>query len=319
VFGVIAPLIIRAAGGYTTAPVPGHIVGLDRLPGAARVTFHAALSIFGANVVAAHSALELAFAVLHLAGAALAAWAACLAALRFFRARDLLVPALALAIMVNLAAFLLTAQALAATREIAAVLPLGAVLAGRLLAGRLLAPRLLAPQLLTPQLVAPRLLRPRLRAGKALLVPLRPVLAVVAAGYLAALGYGAAQPAAPAMSEPLATWLTARGYTHGLAGYWQAGSTTLDAGARVSVSSVGHGPGGRVVPGHWETSTLQYDPSRQYADFVVVKDSGTYSTRWLRGAAERTFGPPRQTYVVGPYTIMTWHANLLTRLGRHRG
>jgi hypothetical protein len=314
VFGVIAPLIIRAAGGYTTAPVPGHIVGLDRLPGAARVTFHAALSIFGANVVAAHSALELAFAVLHLAGAALAAWAACLAALRFFRARDLLVPALALAITVNLAAFLLTAQALAATREIAAVLPLGAVLAGRLLAPRLLAPRLLAPQLL-----APRLLRPRLRAVKALRVPLRPVLAVVAAGYLAALGYGAAQPAAPAMSEPLATWLTARGYTHGLAGYWQAGSTTLDAGARVSVSPVGHGPGGRVVPGRWETSTLQYDPSRQYADFVVVKDSGTYSTRWLRDAAERTFGPPRQTYVVGPYTIMTWHANLLTRLGRHRG
>ena len=299
VFGAMAPLIIRAAGGYTAAPVPGHIVGLDRLPGAARVTFHAALNIFGANVVAAHSALELAFAVLHLAGAALAAWAACLAALRFFRARDLLVPAFAVAIAVNLAAFLLTAQALAATREIAAVLPLGAVLAGRLL--------------------GPRLLGPRLLAGKALRVPLRPVLAVVAAGYLAALGYGAAQPAVPAMSEPLATWLVARGYSHGLAGYWQAGSTTLDAGARVSVSSVGHGPGGRVVPGHWETSTLQYDPSRQYADFVVVKNSGTYSTRWLRGAAERTFGPPRQTYVVGPYTIMTWHANLLTRLGRHRG
>ena len=299
VFGVMAPLIIRAAGGYTTAPVPGHIVGLGRLPGAARVTFHAALNIFGANVVAAHSGLELAFAVLHLAGAGLAAWAACLAALRFFRARELLVPALALAIAVNLAAFLLTAQTLAATREIAAVLPLGAVLAGRLLARRLLAPRRLA--------------------GKALRVPLRPVLAVVAAGYLAALGYGAAQPAVPAMSEPLATWLAARGYSHGLAGYWQAGSTTLDAGARVSVSSVGRGPGGRVVPGHWETSTLQYDPSRQYADFVVVKDSGTYSTRWLRGAAERTFGPPRQTYVVGPYTIMTWHANLLTRLGRHRG
>jgi hypothetical protein len=309
VFGVMVPLIIRAAGGYTTAPVPDHIVGLGRLPGAARVTFHAALNIFGANVVAAHSALEVAFAVLHLAGGALAAWAACLAALRFFRARDLLVPALAVAIAVNLAAFLLTAQAFAATREIAAVLPLGAVLVGRLLAGRLLAPRRLAP----------RRLAPRRLAGKALRVPLRPVLAVVAAGYLAALGYGAAQPAVPAMSEPLATWLAARGYSHGLAGYWQAGGVTVDAGARVSVSSVGHGPGGRVIPGHWETSTPQYDPSRQYADFVVVKDSGTYSTRWLRGAAERTFGPPRQTYVVGPYTIMTWHADLLTRLGRHRG
>ena len=217
VFGAMAPLIIRAAGGYRAAPVPGHIVGLDRLPGAARVTFHAAFNIFGANVVAAHSALELAFAVLHLAGAALAAWAACLAALRFFRARDLLVPAFAVAIAVNLAAFLFTAQALAATREIAAVLPLGAVLAGRLLGPRLLGLRLLGPRLL---------------AGKALRVPLRSVLAVVAAGYLAALGYGAAQPAVPAMSEPLATWLVAHGYSHGLAGYWQAGSTTLDAGAR---------------------------------------------------------------------------------------
>ena len=299
VFGAMAPLIIRAAGGYTTAPVPGHIVGLDRLPRAAQVTFHAALNIFGANVVAAHSGLELAFAVLHLAGAGLAAWAACLAALRFFRARELLVPALALAIAVNLAGFLLTAQTLAATREIAAVLPLGAVLAGRLLAPRLL-------------------LAPRRLAGKALRVPLRPVLAVVAAGYLAALGYGAAQPAVPAMSQPLATWLAARGYSHGLAGYWQAGSTTLDAGARVSLSSVGHGRGGRVVPGHWETSTLLYDPSRQYADFVVVKDSGTYSTRWLRAAAERTFGAPQHTYAMGPYTIMTWPRNLLAQLGKPR-
>ena len=144
VLGAILPAIIRAAGGYTVAPVPRQIVGIGRLPGAARVAFHAALNIFGANVVAAHSALEVAFAVLHLAGVALAAWAVCLAALRFFRARELLVPALAVAVVVNLAAFVLTAQTLAATREIAAVLPLGAVLAGRLLAGRLLAWRPLA-------------------------------------------------------------------------------------------------------------------------------------------------------------------------------
>jgi hypothetical protein len=300
VLGAILPAIVRAAGGYTVAPVPRQIAGIGRLPGAARVAFHAALNIFGANVVAAHSALEVAFAVLHLAGVALAAWAVCLAALRFFRARELLVPALAVAIVVNLAAFVLTAQTLAATREIAAVLPLGAVLAGRLLAGRLLAPR------------------PAVGTGKALQVPLRAVLAVAAAGCLAALGYGAAQPAVPAMNEPLATWLAGHGYTRGLAGYWQAGSTTLDVGARVSLSSVGHGRGGWVVPGHWETSTLLYDPSRQYADFVVVKDSGTYSTRWLRAAAKRTFGPPQHTYAVGPYTIMTWPRNLLAQLGKPR-
>jgi hypothetical protein len=207
------------------------------------------------------------------------------------------------AIVVNRAAFLLTAQSLAATREIAAVLPFGAVLAGRLLA---------------PRLLAPQALRVPLRRVPLRRVLVRPVLVVVAAGYLAALGYGAAQPTATPMNEPLATWLVAHRLSHGLAGYWQAGSTTLDAGARVSVSSVGHGRGGKVVPGHWETSTLGYDPSRQYADFVVVKNSGTYSTRWLRAAAERTFGPPRQTYVVGPYTIMTWHANLLAQLGRAR-
>src|SRR5438034_3005165 len=79
--GALLPAIIRAAGGYTVAPVPRQIVGIGRLPGAARVAFHAALKIFGANVVAAHSALAVAFALLHLAGAALAAWAVCLAAL----------------------------------------------------------------------------------------------------------------------------------------------------------------------------------------------------------------------------------------------
>jgi hypothetical protein len=283
------------------APVPAHVVGIGRLPGAARVTFHAVLSIFGANIAGAHSASAVAFALLHLIGVALAGWAVCLAALRFFRDRDLLVPAFAVAIAVNLAAFGLTAQTLAATREIAAVLPLGAVLAGRLLGPRLAGPGLAGPGPL---------------AGRVFRVPLKPALAVAAAGYLAALGYGAAQPAAPAMNGPLAAWLAGHGLSHGLAGYWQAGSTTLDAGARVSVSSAGHGRGGRVVPGHWETSTLLYDPSRRYADFVVVKDSGTYSTRWLRGAAERTFGPPQHTYVVGPYTIMTWHANLLARLGK---
>ena len=310
--GVILPVIVRAAGGYTVAPVPRQIVAIGRLPGAARVTFHAALSVFGANLAAAHSVLQLAFAVLHLAGAALAAWAACLAALRLVRARELLVPALAVAIAVNLAAFLLTAQTLAATREIAAVLPLGAVLAG------LLPAWLAAPWLAAPWLAAPRSPVPRSRAGKALLVPPKPVLAVAAAGYLAALAYGAAQPTVPAMNEPLATWLVTHGFSHGLAGYWQAGSTTLDSGARVSVSSVGRGPGGRIVPGHWETSTLLYDPSRRHADFVVVKNSGTYATRWLLAAAQRTFGPPQRVYVVKPYTIMTWHANLLAQLGKPR-
>ena len=66
---------------------------------------------------------------------------------------------------------------------------------------------------------------------------------------------------------------------------------------------------------HWSNSTLI---KGSVADFVVVKDSGTYSTRWLRAAAERTFGAPQHTYAVGPYTIMTWPGNLLAQLGTPR-
>ena len=298
VIGWMAPLLIRSAGGYTVAPVSQRIVHIGRLPGAARVTFHAALKIFGADAFGVHSPAELAFTLLHLVGVALVAWATCLAVLRFFRARELLIPAFAVAIAANLAAFLFTGQSLAATREIAAVLPLGAVLAGRLLAGPLLASRV--------------------PTGLARRVRFRPVLVVVAAGYLAALGYAAAQPSVPPMNQPLATWLAAHGFGHGLGGYWQAGSTTLDSGARVSVSSV-VGSGGRLVPGKWETRTQDYDPSRQYADFVVVLNYGNYSTQWLRAAAIRAFGPPQQTYVVGRYTIMKWPGNLLTQLGRPGG
>ena len=88
------------------------------------------------------------------------------------------------------------------------------------------------------------------------------------------------------------------------------------ARAGETTDQINHGTFGPInYPGY--PATVR--PGRQYADFVVIKNSGTYSTRWLRGDAERTLGPPRQTYVVGPYTIMTWHANLLTRLGGHRG
>jgi hypothetical protein len=122
VLGAAAPVIIRAVGGYTVAPVRpalGHRPPAGGGPGGAPRR----AQIFGANVTGAHTAPEMAFALLHLAGVVLAGWAVVLAALRFFRPANLLVPAFAVGIAVNLAAFVLTAQTLGATREIAAVLP----------------------------------------------------------------------------------------------------------------------------------------------------------------------------------------------------
>jgi hypothetical protein len=285
VLGSAAPLIIRAAGGYQEAPAPERIAGIGHLPESMWVTFQAVLEAFGANVFSANPAIELAFVALHLVGAFLAGWALWVAVTQFFRASELLIPAFAVAIVLNLAAFWLTAQPVAATREIAAVLPLSAVLAGRLLAGRILRARL------------------------------APVLAVVAAGYLATLAYSAAQPAMPATNQGLATWLAAHHLSDGLAGYWQANSTTLDSGARITVNSVLVSQG-RLVPYAWEISQQEYDPSRHYADFLVAHDAGSYTSASLQAAAEHTFGRPRQIYHLGRYTILTWQANILSDLGR---
>ena len=282
--GAAVPRLVRAAGGYQVSPVHQRIASLGHLPQSLWAAFRATLGVFGADVFGAKPEIELTLVALHLAGAVLAGLALCIAVKRFFTADELLVPAFALGIILNLGAYVLTAQKLAATREIAAVLPLGAVLAGRLLAGPILRTRL------------------------------APVLAVTAAGYLAALVYGAAQPTVPPMNQNLATWLAAHRLRDGLAGYWQANSTTLDSGSRITVSSVQMNEG-KLVPGNWETSRQQYEPSLHYASYVAVQEGKTDSAAWLR-AAQLTFGPPQETYRLGQYTVLEWRTNLLSDLGR---
>jgi hypothetical protein len=167
-------------------------------------------------------------------------------------------------------------------------MPLGAALAGRVLAGPILGARIWRVRLL-------------------------PVLAAVGAGYLLALAYGATHaPAAPA-NQPLATWLSGHGLRDGLAGYWQANSTTLDTGGRILVSFAGVTGGGRLAAGSWESSKADYDPLRHDAAFVVA--GGPEATPGMQAAAERTFGPPRRIYHADGYTILVWDTNLLRRLG----
>jgi hypothetical protein len=200
----------------------------------------------------------------------------------------------AVAIVLNVGTFMFSAHALdiLGAREIAAVLPLGAVLAGRVLAEPLL-----------------NLAQAARRAKRWLL----PALAVVAASYLGTLAYGAAQPSATSANQPLANWLVAHGLTDGLAGYWQANSTTLDSGGRVQVSGVTEAPDGELVPYQWETDDADYNPSLHEATFMVA--NGPAQLPWAQSAALRTFGPPRRTYSYDGFTIMVWDTNLLLRLG----
>ena len=137
--GSAAPRIITALGGYQQAPVQAQ-TAIAALRHQSWVTFQGVLELFGANVFDARPALEAVFVWLHLAGAIGVVCALGLALARFFRSTELLVPAFAAAILINVASYMFSLHALdlLGAREIAAVLPLGAVLAGRMLAGPLL-------------------------------------------------------------------------------------------------------------------------------------------------------------------------------------
>lgn len=291
--GLAAPRLISAWGGYQQAPVESD-TSVAALQHQSWVTLQAVLELFGANMYAARPTIEAVFVWLHLAGAIVVICALGLALGRLFRFQDLVVSVFAVAIVFNVAAYMFSSHALdiLGAREIAAVLPLGAVLAGRLLA--------------EPLLAAVR------NAGRAKRW-LWSAAAVIAAGYLGALAYGAAQPPAPPANQALGDWLVAHGLTDGLAGYWQANSTTLASGGRVQVSGVTVAPGGEVVPYEWEAEDSNYDPSRHDATFMVAGGPGQLPS--AQSAALRTFGPAQRTYSYDGYTIMVWDTNLLSRLG----
>ena len=293
VLGWAAQRAIPALGGFRQAPVELE-QSVTALHHQAWVTLQAVLELFGANVSHAGSTIEVVFVWLHLVGAILVICALIVALGRLYLFQDLLVSVFAVAIVINVGTFMFSLHALdlLGAREIAAVLPLGAVLAGRVLAEPLL-----------------KMARAARRARRALL----PALVVVVAGYLGTLAYGAAQPPAPATNLPLAGWLVTHGFTDGLGAYWQANSTTLASGGRVQVNAVTIAPDGELVPYEWETDDANYNPSQHDATFVVA--DGLAQLRWVQPAAQHTFGPPQHVYSYDGYTIMVWNSNLLTRLG----
>ena len=101
--------------------------------------------LYGADLFGMSSiGLNGAIALLHLVGLALAGWGLWLVIRRFFSCEDLIAQILAVGILINLVAYLLstTPPTYWSAREVAVVLPYGAVLAARMLGGRLLKARL---------------------------------------------------------------------------------------------------------------------------------------------------------------------------------
>jgi hypothetical protein len=299
----VATALIRAAGGYAEQPVGTAFSGLATLPQHLVLTADGLLTLFGADFFNARTGVETVFAALHLIGVAAVALALVLALIQLGRGRDLVVPGLAVAIVLNLVTFVpsLFVQDLKSSREIAAVLPFGAVLAARLLTARL-----------RPASPAPRTSHapPVSRLAAA-------ALAAVAAGVLvfaAELGYQAAQPSTPAQNQSLADWLVARHLTAGLApDYWVANITTVGSGGRVTIRQVGQSGPALSFPSPRELNADWYNPGRHDPRFVAVDTARPYAAVYL-AAAEHTFGAPAQTLHPAGYTVLVWRFNLLTRL-----
>jgi hypothetical protein len=286
-----AEVVIRISGGYVLRPVSTSVAGWPALPHHLLLAAEGLLTIFGAAFFDGQTGVAVVFGALHLIGVAAALAALAMALRRLTRPAhrgELAVPALGLAIVVNIAVYVPSPYVvdLLSTREISGVLPFAAVLAGRLLAAPLARARLV------------------------------PGLAAFLVASAIALGYHASLPAAPPKNAHLAAWLAAEHLRSGLAtDYWVANSTTLDTGGRITVRqiSVRHGLLGQPAA-TWGFKSAWYDPRRQQASFLVTTDIHAPAWANAQQAAIAAFGPPARAYRDGNLMALVWRTNLLAGL-----
>jgi GNAT superfamily N-acetyltransferase len=283
--------LLRASGGFILHPVGYQLAPLRTWPKHAWVTGEGLLALFGAKPQG--PAVELIFALVHLAGVALVVWAMCRVAWHFFSWPDMISQILLVAMVLNVVLYVPSTLADATdlnAREFAVVLPFGAVLAARTLAAGL------------------RAHESRQRKW------LAPVLLAALAGYAASLGYAAAQPSVPAANEHLGTFLAAHHLTSGIGGYWESSVVTVGSDGAVTIRAVAPGS---LQPDLWESKSSWYDPRSNRATFLVTDSASGFFNHWQPNpAAVAAFGRPARTYHVGPYTIFVWDKNLLIQVGR---
>jgi hypothetical protein len=306
--------LIHAIGGYTVLPVATQLAVPSALPLHIRLATDGVLGLYGANFQGPPTGLNLAFAILHLVGVALAIWALWLAFRRFFRGDDIVVQVLAVSIVVNLAAYLLSGKPTAywSVREMAGILPAGAVLAGRMIGPLLTGNRTPGSDRTPGDARAPA--GGRARTSGQLRKALAGTLAAVLACYVAALGWAATRPAVPGVGQDLVDWLGAHGLTYGLAEYGLANAPTLASGYKVAIRPV-VAESARLDPGPHEFDINWYDPDQHYANFVALLAKPAALDPMTQAQARAAFGAPAHEFRYKGYLIMTWNKNLLAELG----
>ncbi len=283
---------IRASGGYKVFPVTNQLAWFDTIVSNVQATAQGLLVLFGANFAGHRAGVIAAVGLLHVIGIGLVLWAI-FAALRHLWRWKLSVQLMAVSVSFALLAYLLDPNAVVVgqpegwtSREMAAVLPLGAALAGRLLARRLRRVRLV------------------------------PALAAVLAVYLGGLVFYATRPPVPADNQALANWLARHQFHYGLTtGYWTANETTVDSSGRVALRYV-QTSGKGVSPSPWEINLGWYSPRTHIAGFLVLPQAvaGSWRQQPGAGAIVHSFGRPAQTFSLPDYTVLVWNTNVLSRL-----
>jgi hypothetical protein len=321
--------LLRRAGGYVLNPVPFQIQNPDKWFMQARIAVHGLLEIFGAYFVPGQQeaqagapppgGLDQMIAYTHLIGVVLAIWGACAIARRFFFWDADVVNQLLLAgIVANICAYIPTTLADSSAlniRDIAPVLPLAAVLAGRMLGDRLLRAPLAGP-----------LATIRVR-GK------RIGVRVVAASLVVLLGwYGfglwrqADAPAAPEPYASLVSYLERNNLTYGLSGYWEASVITVESSGKVTIRAV---TSSCLQPREWESKAGWYDPSRHTANFLLLSSVPGYFSQFSASSGallllNRWFGSKRDDTggvikvvngnPISSYEARVYRANLLAAI-----
>ncbi len=280
--GRVVPAMIHHAGGYYVVPPPNTIAQSNDMISHIWGTVNGILVLFGANFFGLTLSFSTGLVALHLVGVALAVWAIG-AGVRRFIGNDLVSQLLTVGTLLAIAAFLIYPTP-AAPREMAAVLPFSAALAGRLLAERLAAVRLV------------------------------PVMAVVLCLYLVTLSVNVTS--APEVNDyrPLASWLSDHGLRYGLATYNLASTLTLTSGNHVQVRPTGSAAHSlQVYPRLWESDKSWYNPHLHDATFFVEPEPWAGPMVPGMSAVLHTFGPPARRYNVDGAVVMVWDYNLLTR------
>jgi len=277
---------IGAHGGFSVLPVASGLSPVSLMSNHSWSAVESVFGLYGADFFGMSSpGLAALIAFAHLVGLALAVWSLWLVIRNFFRCEDRIAQVLAAGIAINLAAYLLstTPTTYWSARELAGLLPAGAVLAGRMLTGRLRRARLV------------------------------PALSVVLACYLAALGYSVTQPSRPSFTQSLASWLVAHHFSYGLSSYGVANTTTLSSGGAVDIRSLTWS-GNVAAPGPYEFDRAWYNPQAHDANLVVLRNHAVAANGITGGQVRAVFGRPSRVYDVGSYLVWTYNTNLLDDL-----